>query len=147
MHPKVYDFNCSISSREWKFIEVNVKESEIQEHIGEIRDLMHPSNTIMDESICLAFWFASRGIGFCNGRRVLSTANVQFSGVGADELFAGYSRHRAQYYKNGWNGLRDELQRDFDRIPWRNLGRDDRCISDNGKEASNFYSESRISIS
>ncbi|KAJ2993140.1 Asparagine synthetase domain-containing protein 1 [Globomyces sp. JEL0801] len=50
------------------------------------------------------------------------------------DLLGGYSRHRSAYEKRGWQGLVDELSLDVSRISTRNLGRDDRIISDHGKE-------------
>jgi asparagine synthetase B (glutamine-hydrolysing) len=128
----------------------------MKEHI--IR-LMHPNNTVMDLSISAAFWFASRGIGYFNGTHYTSTARILLSGLGADELFGGYSRHRnaflngrcketpnssvsnevdASGFKNPLDkcfiGLLDQLQWDLDHLPTRNLGRDCRVISSLSKE-------------
>jgi asparagine synthetase B (glutamine-hydrolysing) len=50
--------------------------------------------------------------------------------MGADELFGGYRRHRTALNLEGWNGLRNELQLDLSRISTRNLGRDNRIVSD-----------------
>ncbi|KAG0262418.1 hypothetical protein DFQ27_002344 [Actinomortierella ambigua] len=63
-----------------------------------------------------------------------SQAKVLLSGLGADEQLGGYSRHKDQFEEAGWEGLIQELQLDLDRISTRNLGRDDRIISDHGKE-------------
>lgn len=57
------------------------------------------------------------------------------SGIGADELLAGYSRHRVCFEKHGLEGLNEELRMELDRISSRNLGRDDRVIGDHSKEA------------
>lgn len=73
--------------------------------------------------------------------------------MGSDELLGGYGRHRTAYASGGWQALIDEvchsvsesmlqqtyvsllqLQLELERIPSRNLGRDDRVISSNGKE-------------
>lgn len=56
-------------------------------------------------------------------------------GIGADEQMAGYGRHRSVYGRGGYAALQVELQMEKRRIWTRNLGRDDRCVSDNGKEA------------
>jgi len=64
-----------------------------------------------------------------------SQAKILLSGVGADEQMAGYGRHRTTYQRSGYDALREELQMEVDRLWIRNLGRDDRCLSDHGKEA------------
>jgi asparagine synthetase B (glutamine-hydrolysing) len=65
---------------------------------------------------------------------ILSQAKILLSGVGADEQMAGYGRHRTTYNRGGYEALRMELQMEVDRLWTRNLGRDDRCLSDHGKE-------------
>ena len=65
---------------------------------------------------------------------ILSQAKILISGVGADEQMAGYGRHRTTYNRGGYEALRMELQMEVDRLWTRNLGRDDRCLSDHGKE-------------
>ena len=55
--------------------------------------------------------------------------------MGADEQLGGYGRHRAAFEREGAEGVLRELARDIDRLPHRNLGRDDRCIADWGREA------------
>jgi asparagine synthetase B (glutamine-hydrolysing) len=93
-----------------------------------------------------------------------SHARVLLSGLGADELLGGYARHRRAFNQpvgrhednveteqppssvfpgqapgppahENWQALIDELQMDLDRLPTRNLGRDDRIIATHGKEA------------
>ena len=64
-----------------------------------------------------------------------STARVLLVGIGADEQLAGYGRHRSVFNKGGYAALRTELEMERKRIWTRNLGRDDRVISDHGKEA------------
>ena len=46
----------------------------------------------------------------------------------------GYNRHRARFQQDGWDGFLKEVQLDVSRISSRNLGRDDRIISDHGRE-------------
>ncbi len=64
-----------------------------------------------------------------------SAARVVLMGHGADELCGGYGRHRSQFRVRGWQGLQEELQLDMQRLWVRNLGRDDRLVSDHGREA------------
>ena len=56
-------------------------------------------------------------------------------GIGADEQMAGYGRHRTTFLNSGHSGLLEEINMDLSRLWRRNLGRDDRCISDSGREA------------
>lgn len=64
-----------------------------------------------------------------------SMAKILISGVGADEQLAGYGRHRTTFQRGGYDELRSELKMEVGRLWTRNLGRDDRCLSDHGKEA------------
>jgi asparagine synthetase B (glutamine-hydrolysing) len=95
----------------------------------------------MDLSIAFALYFAARGVGLISedgisSPRVYTTpARVLLSGLGADELFGGYTRHATAFSRRGYEGLLDELELDVNRLGKRNLGRDDRVISHWGKEA------------
>ncbi|KAF9427547.1 hypothetical protein BGZ76_002299 [Entomortierella beljakovae] len=127
-------------NRHWNFVEVNVPFEEATAQRSEILERIAPLETVMDLSIAMAFWFASRGIGFIKNEEdelipYTSQAKVLLSGLGADEQLGGYSRHKEQFKVAGWKELIHELQLDLDRISTRNLGRDDRIISDHGKEA------------
>ena len=56
-------------------------------------------------------------------------------GFGADELFGGYARYRKRFDQSGMEGLSSEILLDLNRMWYRNLGRDDRVLSDGGREA------------
>lgn len=141
-----------------RFIEINIPYQETLAHKQRVCDLMCPRNSVMDLSIAVAFYFASRGEGTLYFKNALTksiekvsgystTANVLFSGLGADELFGGYMRH-ARIIENGikdlekvdvdnkypFDELAHELQMDFSRIHYRNLGRDDRVCSSWARE-------------
>ncbi|KAM6935007.1 asparagine synthetase domain-containing protein 1 isoform 1-T2 [Xenentodon cancila] len=126
--------------RQWNFVEINVTQEELhkmrQEHICH---LLHPLDTVLDDSIGCAVWFAARGRGIItedsDQRPLTSTAKVILTGIGADEQLAGYSRHRVRFKMSGHEGLIQELAMELGRISSRNLGRDDRVIGDHGKEA------------
>lgn len=127
--------------RQWRFVAINVPYTETVEHQEKVITLMHPHNTEMDLSIACALYFAARGSGMmCSGGKDKSipyrtNARVLLSGLGADELFAGYTRHATAYNRHGFQGLLDELNLDIGRLGKRNLGRDDRVITNWGKEA------------
>ncbi|XP_047122834.1 asparagine synthetase domain-containing protein 1 isoform X1 [Hydra vulgaris] len=134
------------TDRVWNFIEVDVTLDELkEERKNKIADLVYPLDSVLDDSIGCALWFAARGIGklysvSCNNSFSLieeyyeSPVKVLLCGMGADEQLGGYSRHRSKYESSGWDGLAAEMHMELDRISSRNLGRDDRCISDHGRE-------------
>lgn len=120
--------------RDWRFIEVDVSYAEVQAAKEEVLDLMFPNDSVMDFSIALAFYFCARGVGTLQSSTYITRAKVFISGLGADEQLGGYSRHLAAYKSGGYGKLVEELQLDLDRIPTRNLGRDDRMLSHFGRE-------------
>ena len=66
---------------------------------------------------------------------LMVNSKVVFSGLGADEVFGGYSRYKTAYVNGGVAQMEQEMSLDLDRIWHRNMGRDDRVISACGKEA------------
>jgi asparagine synthetase B (glutamine-hydrolysing) len=130
----------SCPGRTWRFVAINIPYREAKEHRSHIIDLMHPHATEMDLSIAMALYFAARGQGtLSTGLAYTTPARVLLSGLGADELFAGYTRHAAAFSRRGFAGLVDELELDFTRIGSRNLGRDDRVMSHWGREVRYTY--------
>lgn len=126
--------------RLWNFVEINVTQEELQKMRQErICHLVHPLDTVLDDSIGCAVWFAARGVGVImednDQKAFMSSAKVILTGIGADEQLAGYSRHRVRFKMSGHEGLIQELAMELGRISSRNLGRDDRVIGDHGKEA------------
>ncbi|XP_071500418.1 asparagine synthetase domain-containing protein 1-like [Diadema antillarum] len=143
--------------RRWNFVEVNVTLDELQEARSQrLCHLVYPQQTVLDDSIGCAIWFAARG----RGRLIVaaggkterappgiiynSPAKVVLVGMGADEQLAGYSRHRSKFNAEGWPGLLEEIQMEVDRISARNLGRDDRVISDHGRESRYPYLDENV---
>ncbi|GIQ81520.1 hypothetical protein KIPB_002490, partial [Kipferlia bialata] len=59
---------------------------------------------------------------------------VVVSGLGADEIFGGYKRHGTILRRDGPDAALKEMQMDIDRLWERNLGRDDRIVSQHGVE-------------
>lgn len=139
---------------EFNLIEVDVPYEEYLQVKPQVMDMIYPNDTEMDLSIAIAFYFASGGQSVDGS---VSNCKVLLSGLGADELFGGYTRHEkvfteySNYIKRNIKGkpqsprefntsalqmeLRDELQMDIERIWVRNLSRDDRVISQWSKEA------------
>ena len=127
------------TGRLWRFVSIDISYAEFTAHRDKVISLMYPHNTEMDLSIACALYFAARGQGVANvGKRDVqpytSPARVLLSGLGADELFAGYTRHATAFHRRGKSGLFDELDLDVRRLSERNLGRDDRIIGQWGKE-------------
>ncbi|KAG7032257.1 Asparagine synthetase domain-containing protein 1 [Cucurbita argyrosperma subsp. argyrosperma] len=132
--------------RRWKLVEIDADLSNLTSETKHVMSLINPANTYMDLNIGIALWLASGGDGWIYEsidkddkfhRRVKykSQAKILLVGSGADEQCAGYGRHRTKYRQGGWHLLNEEMKLDIQRIWKRNLGRDDRCIADNGKEA------------
>lgn len=137
-----YDELCRVCpDRQWRFVAINVPYAEFVEHRDNVIRLMHPHNTEMDLSIASALYFAARGVGnmttpsTSESTPYTTQARVLLSGLGADELFAGYTRHATAFSRHSFQGLLDELNLDIGRLGKRNLGRDDRAITNWGKEA------------
>lgn len=69
--------------RRWNFVEINVTQEELQKMREErICHLVHPLDTVLDDSIGCAVWFAARGTGFITDdsdqRPFTSTAKVKY---------------------------------------------------------------------
>ncbi|CAL5874694.1 uncharacterized protein PFLUO_LOCUS8995 [Penicillium psychrofluorescens] len=132
------ELQTSCPGRIWRFIAINIPYEETLVHRDQIKRLMRPHNTEMDLSIACALYFAARGKGTTQAQTTSASseedyyttcARILLSGLGADELFAGYGRHGVAFTKHGFEGLVSEIHLDVSRLGQRNLGRDDRVLS------------------
>ena len=119
-------------NRVWNFVEINITVEELRRiRSHRIADLTYPKQTVLDDSIACALWFASRGEGIIHGKGkevYKSTARILLCGMGADEQLGGYSRHRTVYTRSSdFERVEEEIKMEVERISSRNLGRDDRC--------------------
>nr|XP_033508036.1 asparagine synthetase domain-containing protein 1 isoform X2 [Nicotiana tomentosiformis] len=132
-------------SRRWKLVEIDAELLKLTSETKHVMSLINPASTYMDLNIGIALWLAASGDGLLQDEtgnndtsdrvKYKSAARILLVGSGADEQCAGYGRHRTKYRNGSWLSLNDEMKLDMQRIWKRNLGRDDRCIADNGKEA------------
>nr|CDS18843.1 asparagine synthetase domain containing protein [Echinococcus granulosus] len=143
-------------NRHWHLVLADVSVEELKTVRRErVRNLLKPSpETTLNDSLSLALWFAARGCGrlICNQNCLSdsqcstyrSPAWVLLTGMGADEQLAGYTRHRNTFVQQGSKAVEAELALEMQRISERNLGRDDRVISDHGREAHYPFLDERI---
>lgn len=140
----------SCPTRPWRFVAINIPYAEVLAHRSTVIGLIHPHSTEMDLSIGLAFYFAARGRGTLQsptrgGQHDYATsARILLSGLGADELLGGYTRHSTAFRRSGYPGLLDELNLDFQRLGRRNLGRDDRVASHWARELRYPFLDDRV---
>ncbi|KAK9870120.1 hypothetical protein WA026_006211 [Henosepilachna vigintioctopunctata] len=68
-----------------------------------------------------------------------SKSHILLAGIGADELFGGYTRYRSAFEHDGRLSLHNFLRKDWEYLPYRNLGRDGRVASDHDRQLSTPY--------
>lgn len=121
--------------RTFILIRVDATLEQVKHEESAIVNHMFPKQTVMDFNLSCVLWFGSL---HCSSARVL------LSGIGADELCGGYSRHKQKYKTEGLLGLRRELEMDVGRLWLRNFGRDDRAVAAHGKELRMPFVDSQI---
>ncbi|EQC42524.1 hypothetical protein SDRG_00257 [Saprolegnia diclina VS20] len=143
-------------TRDFRLVEMDIDGQSVTAAQPDVVACMQPCVTHMDFNIGTAFWFLARGVGCLavtphdmsphSAPRPPYASNVKvlLVGIGADEQLAGYGRHKAAFERDGYDGLRAELRMDMDRLWLRNLGRDDRMISDHGREARFPYLDEHV---
>ena len=104
--------------RKFNFVMANIEKNELVAKRNEdIKQLLYPLDTVLDDSIGCAIWFASRGKGTLKmedaselSQYYESPARVVLLGMGADEQLGGYSRHRERFRKEEYEGLLNEIR-------------------------------------
>lgn len=143
-HTAIAELRAWAPSRLWRLIEVDCSLADVAAAKTRLLRLLHPRTTVMDSNIGSALWLAARADGLVNNQPYVSAARVCLLGTGADEQAAGYSRHRAAFVRGGDAALALELEADVRRLWDRNLGRDDRLIADNGREARHPFLDEEV---
>nr|CDS27106.1 integrator complex subunit 8 [Hymenolepis microstoma] len=138
-------------NRHWHLILADVSIEELKNaRRDRVRALLKPApESVLNDSLSIAFWFAARGRGrlICSQKICSESQQVEFTslakviltGTGADEQLAGYSRHRKIFERQGAEAVQSELSMEMLRISERNLGRDDRIVSDHGRQVSHPF--------
>ena len=104
--------------RKFNFVMTNIEKDELVVKRNEdIKQLLYPLDTVLDDSIGCAIWFAARGRGILIMKDASelseyyeSPARVVLLGMGADEQLGGYSRHRERFRKEKYEGLLNEIR-------------------------------------
>ncbi|RNF21713.1 asparagine synthase (glutamine-hydrolyzing) [Trypanosoma conorhini] len=109
--------------------------------------LVRPADMEKVRRVAPARWLVDAGesspLGSCVDNYTCAS-RVLLLGMGADETLGGYVRHRRAFERRGVKGLTEELHRDFARLWKRNLGRDDRVVSDSGREGRYPYLDEEV---
>ena len=102
--------------RKWNFVEINVTLDELRvQRQSIIKRLLYPLQTVLDDSIGCAVWFASRGQGQLTGTNepYKSHAEVLLLGMGADEQLADARPVEHELDGDGATQRRDDRQREL----------------------------------
>ena len=128
---------------------VDVTGEELDQEKPRILSLLSTNDSRMDFSIAAALYFASRGQGVDRRTGLASRFNgkILMSGIGADEIFGGYSRYKSSFKHYDEAGVVREMSLDLDRLWHRNMGRDDRVVSCHSRELRFPFLDSHLWLS
>lgn len=121
------DLRRMYPERTWEAHEVLCSGQDALATTSQVQRCIAPLTSVMDTTIATVLWHACA--------LPLPGNRVIFSGLGADELFAGYARHVGKWKRGGEAALDAELRLEVARIAYRNGGRDDRVVARWGLEA------------
>jgi asparagine synthetase B (glutamine-hydrolysing) len=148
------ELRAAAPGRAWRLVAVDGSLAAVDAARPALLRLLAPAATVMDLNIGAALWLATGadghildaagGAAATQRPRYRSAARVALLGHGADELFAGYARHRTRFAAGGAPALAAELRRDAARLWLRNLGRDDRLVADCGREARHPFLDEAV---
>jgi len=127
----------SVRPERYRFHHVRVPAAAVERDWVRLVSVVAPAETTpMDIALGACIWYAAAGAAGAHlDSGPSGPVRILFSGLGADELFAGYKgRHRSRFRQGGSDALFRELETDVNQLWWRNLGRDDRCAADHGCE-------------
>ncbi|EGT49272.1 hypothetical protein CAEBREN_24826 [Caenorhabditis brenneri] len=123
--------------REFRLILVNVDNQTLESNrIESVAPAAKPATSVLDDSLSCVLWFAVRGKGIdSDSLEPLETpATTCLLGSGADELLAGYARHRTRFEKEQIpENIAEECENELRRLGSRNGGRDARVAAQLGK--------------
>ncbi|PAV65640.1 hypothetical protein WR25_12733 [Diploscapter pachys] len=122
-------------NRKFRLILADISETELHANRPVIAKAATPSTSVLDDSLACVLWFILRGTGLDSQTHELvsSPSKLYFVGSGADELFAGYGRHRTRYDRDGHSTVAEECALELRRLGSRNGGRDARVAAQHGK--------------
>lgn len=125
---------------------IDIDHEELERHKERIILLLGANDSRMDFSIGAALYFASKGEGsnYTSGDEARFPGKILFSGIGADEIFGGYSRYKSSFKHYGKEGVIREMSLDLDRLWHRNMGRDDRIVSCHSRELRFPYLDTHL---
>ncbi|ELQ76985.1 Asparagine synthase, partial [Trachipleistophora hominis] len=119
---KNYHALCNIlKERKYVFVRNDISLEEVKRALPIVKKLIYPKISIMDLNIGLCHYFSAK--------KAQNYTKVVYTGMGADELFGGYSK-----YSKKTTSARCAIDRDVAAIYKDNIGRDDRVVADNAVE-------------
>jgi len=109
-----------------------IERDEIEEALPKVIKIIKSDN-IMKVGVAMTGYFAARN----------THEKIIFSGLGSEEVFAGYSRHR-KALEQGFDAVQEECWAGLKTMWQRDLDRDDLLVSSTGKELRAPFLDSQV---